>query len=498
MLVLCVILYMVATVAVGLWAATRVKDSKDFMVAGRSLPLYMNFACVFATWFGAETVLSVSATFAKDGLGAVSGDPFGASVCLCLVAFFFAKTFYRLELLTIGDYYHLRYGKFVEVITSLGIASSYLGWTSAQLSALGLVINVLFPEYLTLNETIMVGAAIVTVYTMFGGMWSVALTDVIQTAAIVIGLILVAALLSNRAGGFEVVLEHAYREGKLHLFPHLTAAGWLTAIGQFITMALGSIPQQDVFQRVTSAKNERTALIGTAGGGIFYFCFAFVPMFIAYSAIVIDPSLVQLFESDDTRVVQQILPSLVLKATPMWCQVLFFGALMSAILSTASGTLLAPASVLTENVLRVFLMRLKLTDRAMLLTLRSLVVLVAIVATTMSVNSNDTMYEMVEAGYSVTLVVAFVPLAFGIYWKRATTQGAVFSILLAVPVWLGFKYSYYDESSAEIWRCVPPQLYGLVASCVGMLIGSLLPNWIQHREVHHSEVIRGRGASTGH
>ncbi|MFM9966477.1 MAG: sodium:solute symporter family protein [Planctomycetaceae bacterium] len=498
MLIFCVLVYMAATVAIGLFASMRVKDSKDFMVAGRSLPLYMNFACVFATWFGAETVLSVSATFAKDGLGAVSGDPFGASMCLCFVALFFARTFYRLELLTIGDYYHLRYGKFVEVITSLGIASSYLGWTSAQLSALGLVINVLFPEYLTLNQSIMVGAAIVTVYTMFGGMWSVALTDVIQTVAIVVGLILVAALLGHRAGGIDVVIAHAYEKGKLNLFPHATASAWLIAIGQFLTMGLGSIPQQDVFQRVTSAKNERTALIGTFGGGIFYFCFAFVPMFIAYSATLIDPSLVKLFQSEDTRVVQQILPSLVLKATPIWCQVLFFGALMSAILSTASGTLLAPASVLTENVLRVFLTRLKLTDRAMLLTLRSLLVLVAIVATTMSVNSNQTMYEMVEAGYSVTLVVAFVPLVFGIYWKRATTQGAVFSILFAVSVWLGFMFSFHDEESQAIWRTVPPQLYGLAAAVLGMLFGSLMPNWIQHREADHAEIANRRSTASGH
>lgn len=498
MLVFCVIVYMIATIAIGLYGASLVKDSKDFMVAGRSLPLYMNFACVFATWFGAETVLSVSATFAKDGLGAVSGDPFGASVCLCLVAFFFAKTFYRLELLTIGDFYHLRYGKFVEVITSLGIASSYLGWTSAQLSALGLVINVLFPDYLTLNQSIVVGAVIVTIYTMFGGMWSVALTDVIQTVAIIVGLILVAALMGNRAGGIDAVIEQAYREGKLNLFPHLTASAWMVAIGQFLTMALGSIPQQDVFQRVTSAKNEKTALIGTFGGGVFYFGFAFVPMFIAYSATVIDPSLVELFKSDDPRVVQQILPSLVLKATPIWCQVLFFGALMSAILSTASGTLLAPASVLTENVLRVFLQRLKLTDRAMLMTLRSLLVLVAIVATTMSVKGNQTMYEMVEAGYSVTLVVAFVPLVFGVYWKRATTQGAVVAIVLAVSVWLGFMFSYHDEESQNVWLSMPPQLYGLVASIIGMLIGSLMPNWIKHREADHAEIASRRSVGAGH
>jgi Na+/proline symporter len=153
----------------------------------------------------------------------------------------------------------------------------------------------------------------------------VAFTDVIQTAAIVIGLLLVAILLGNKAGGVDVVFAHAYESGKLNLFPHLTAAAWMGAIGQFITMAFGSIPQQDVFQRVTSAKNEKTALIGTFGGGMFYFVFAFVPMFIAYSALIVEPALAESFDSEDTRVVQQILPSLVLKSTPIWCQILFFG-----------------------------------------------------------------------------------------------------------------------------------------------------------------------------
>lgn len=493
MLVVSVIVYMAATVALGVYASRRVKNSKDFMVAGRSLPLYMNFACVFATWFGAETVLSVSAKFAHKGLGFVSGDPFGASMCLILVAFFFARTFYRLELLTIGDYYHLRYGKFVEVITSLGIASSYLGWTSAQLSALGLVINVLFPQ-ISLNQAILIGACIVTVYTLFGGMWSVALTDVIQTAAIVLGLIIVAFLLGNKAGGYDVVVAAAHAENKLTLFPQFTAAAWMVFIGEFITMSLGSIPQQDVFQRVTSAKDERTAFIGTLGGGVFYFAFAFVPMFIAYSATVIDPAYIAQFEAEDAREVQKILPLLILHQTPIWCQILFFGAVLSAILSTASGTLLAPASVLTENVLQPFTKHF--SDRTMLWLLRTVLIGVAVVATSISVNSESTMYEMVESGYKVTLVVAFVPLVCGIYWKRATTQGAVFSILLSVPSWIGMEF-LYDEESAELWRNVPPQLYGLAASFLGMVIGSFLKPWIKHTQPDPA-LIKQRRETTGH
>ena len=494
MLIFCVIVYMAATVAVGIYASSRVHGAKDFMVAGRSLPLYMNFACVFATWFGAETVLSVSAKFAHKGLGFVSGDPFGASTCLILVAFFFARTFYRLELLTIGDYYHLRYGKFVEIITSLGIASSYLGWTSAQLSALGLVINVLFPQ-ITLNESILIGSAIVTVYTLFGGMWSVAYTDVIQTAAIVVGLIIVAILLGNKAGGFNVVIAAAQSEGKLTLFPHITAAAWMAFIGEFITMSLGSVPQQDVFQRVTSAKNEQTAFIGTLAGGLFYFGFAFVPMFIAYAATVIDPAYIAHFQAEDAREVQKILPTLILNDTPIWCQVLFFGAVLSAILSTASGTLLAPASVITENVLHQFTKHL--SDITMLWVLRTVLILVSVVATLISVNSESTMYEMVESGYKVTLVVAFVPLFCGIYWPRATTQGAVFSILLSVPVWIGTEFLYVKDSE-ELWRCVPPQLYGLAASFAGMLIGSSMPPWIKHRQADPAELASKRGVSVGH
>jgi len=492
MLIFCVVLYMLATVALGLYASLRVKDSKDFMVAGRSLPLYMSFACVFATWFGAETVLSVSAKFAHKGLGFVSGDPFGASFCLVLVAIFFTRTFYRLGLLTIGDYYHQRYGKLVEIITSLGIACSYFGWTSAQLSALGLVINVLFPD-ISLNQAIIIGSVIVTFYTLFGGMWSIALTDVVQTAAIVIGLIVVAMLLGQEAGGFNKVIAAAQAEGKLTLFPHLTASAWMVFIGEFITMSLGSIPQQDVFQRVTSARDEKTAFLGTLGGGLFYFAFSFVPMFIAYAATVIDPTYQAHFRAEDAREVQKILPSLVLHDTPIWCQVLFFGAVLSAILSTASGTLLAPASLITENVLQPVLKHF--SDKALLWTIRGVLIVVSILATIISCNSESTMYEMVESGYKVSLVVAFTPLVFGIYWKRATTQAALLSILCSVPVWL-FAETFYDEESAELWKCVPPQLYGLIAGIIGMIAGGLLPQWLSHTEADPEALAARRGTAS--
>jgi SSS family transporter len=466
MLITSVVVYFLVTIGIGLWAAQRVKTSRDYLIAGRSLPLYMNMATVFATWFGAETVLSVSATFAKDGLGGIVADPFGSSFCLFFVALFFARAFYRMDLLTIGDFYHKRYSKPIEVVTSLAITASYLGWTSAQLTALGLVISVLSGGALDLNTGIVIGAFIVLGYTIWGGMWSVALTDLFQTVVILIGLTAVAVLVGNMAGGASKVISTAVEAGKFEFWPKGGAKEWLAFAAAWATLAIGSIPQQDVFQRVTSAKDERTAIMGSLFGGVAYFCFAFVPMFIAYAALVIDPGFAKLFASEDVRETQRILPNLILERTPMWAQVLFFGALLSAILSTASGALLAPTALFTENVVRPFAPRLG--DRQFLLLLRIVLVLFTFAALLFALNSKSTMYEMVQNAYKVTLVSCVVPLAAGIYWKRATNAGAMASVVFGLASWGIAELAAADAT-------MPPQFVGLAFSLLGMVLGSFVP-----------------------
>jgi len=485
MLITFVVAYMLVTIAVGLWAARRVHNSKDFLVAGRSLPLYMSVATVFATWLGAETVLSVSATFAKDGLGGIVADPFGSSFCLVFVALFFARAFYRMDLLTIGDFYRKRYNKPVEVVTSLAIVTSYLGWTSAQLTALGLVFSVLSGGALSINDGILIGAAIVLFYTVWGGMWSVALTDLFQSVVIVVGLWAVAWLVSDMAGGTGKVIGAAIEAGKFQFWPEGGSKEWLAFAAAWATLALGSIPQQDVFQRVTSAKNEKTAVRGTLIGGVVYFCFAFVPIFIAYAALVVDPQLKELFKSEDGREIQRILPDLILNRTPLWAQIMFFGALLSAILSTASGALLAPSALFTENALRPFVGQM--SDRQFLLTLRIVLVTFTLAALLFGLNSRSTMYEMVQNAYKVTLAGAFVPLVAGLFWKRATAGGAMASILMGLGSWLLMEAFVAGWFSAEppadvIW---PTQFVGLAFAIVGM-IGGTLATPAPHPAAHHA------------
>jgi solute:Na+ symporter, SSS family len=469
-LVFFTIAYLVVTIAIGLYAAKFVSNSKDYLVAGRGLPLYMNVATVFATWFGAETVLSVSATFVKDGLGGIPADPFGASFCLIFVALFFARAFYRMDLLTIGDFYKKRYGKGVEVLTSLAVTLSYLGWTSAQLTALGIVFNSLSQGAISLDQGILIGAVIVLIYTTFGGMWSVALTDLFQSVVIVVGLIYVAFLVSGMAGGVGKVVAHASEAGKFQFWPTGGSKEWWLFAGAWITMAIGSIPQQDVFQRVTSAKNENTAVKGSLLGALAYFCFAFVPIFLAYAALLVDPKMVEPLLQSEGREVQLILPNLVLNHMPMFAQVMFFGALLSAILSTASGALLAPTALFTENVLKPLFG--DMSDKRFLVLLRTVLVFFTAGVLIFALNNTSTMYEMVQNAYKVTLVGAFVPLVCGIYWHRASTQGALVSSLVGLVVW-GICEKFFAEAE------IPPQLVGLAASAIGMVAGSLAPQLVK-------------------
>lgn len=462
-LLIFVALYLLVSVGLGLYAATRVKNSSDYANAGRSLPLPVVVATVFATWFGSETVLGIPARFAEHGLGGTVEDPFGASLCLIFVGLFFARKLYRLNLLTIGDYFKQRYNRPVEVMVSLCIVVSYLGWVSAQITALGLVFNVLTDGAVSMATGMIAGAAIVLVYTLFGGMWSVALTDAFQMTLIIIGMLYIAWEIAGDAGGAQLVIAHAADTGKLHFFPEPTLTAWLGFVGMGVTIMFGSIPQQDVFQRVMSARSENISVAGAVIGGSMYFFLAFIPMFLVIAAQIIDPATYASLITADS---QMILPRLILDHTPVFAQVMFFGALLSAIMSTASGTLLAPSITLAENILREMF---PMTDRQLLLVTRIVVVCFAIAVTAFALASQGMpIYEMVGHSYKVPLVGAFIPLVMGLYWKRATTQGALVSVLGGLSTWLLMEIYGADS----IW---PPQFAGLLAAFVGMIAGSLLP-----------------------
>jgi SSS family transporter len=475
-----VVLYLLGTLGIGVWAGTRIHNTTDFAIAGRSLPLIMVVTTTFATWFGAETVMGIPARFVQGGLNAIVEDPFGAGTCLILVGLFFATKLYKQNLLTIGDFYRQRFGRGIEVFCSLAIIISYLGWVAAQITALGLVFSVLTNGAMSETTGMIVGTLAVLVYVVIGGFLAVAWTDFIQMIVLVVGLAIIAMFSANLAGGADKVIAMASSKDLWKFLPEPSFTDMAFFLGAGLTMMLGSIPQQDVFQRVMSAKDEKTARNGAVIGGISYILFAFVPMFIVASAVVVMGDHAMDLAKNDY---QKVLPTFVLTRMPLVMQILFFGALLSAIKSTSSATLLAPSTSFVENIYKN--LRPRMTDREQLFAMRTTIVIFTALVLLYAVKMQGTsIYELVSAAYQVTLVGAFVPLVMGLYWKRSTTQGAILSVAAGVVVWVLF---FPQVGGETLSKAFPGQLAGLAAGFIGMIVGSLAPQVLRnrHEHVHH-------------
>ena len=468
MLIWFVSLYLLVTIGIGIFVSSRVKTTKDYAVAGRHLPLPIVTATVFATWFGAEAIFGVSSTFVKEGLNGVVADPFGSSLCLIIAGIFFSSKLYKLNIITLGDFYRARYNRTVEVLTTIAIVISYLGWVAAQIKALGLIFNLITHQFISEDMGMVIGILIVLTFTTFGGMLSVAILDFIQMIVVIGGLLYIAYAISQLTGGIVPVIESASINHKLDFFPKGNIWTWITFFGTWITMMLGSVPQQDVFQRVTSAKTAKVALYGSILGATIYFIFTFVPMFIAYSATLIDT---EYFNGLVNTNSQHVLPMLVLNYMPLFAQVIFFGAVLSAIMSCSSATLLAPSISFAENIVKGYFPTI--SDKRLLKIMRITLVCFSAVVLLYALSSNLSIFGMVESAYKITLAGAFVPLVFGAFWKKANSQGALMAIIGGIGSWLFVELFIGDKA------LIPAQLIGLGNSIIGMVVGSLLPKIIK-------------------
>ena len=457
MLLAFIILYLLATLLIGWWASTKVHSTKDFVVAGRNLPMFVAACALFATWFGSETIMGASSEFVEKGLIGVVEDPFGAALCLVLVGAFFARPLYRLNILTFNDFFRLRYSRAAEIISAIFMVPSYLGWIAAQMVAMSIILSAIAGT--TPLEGIIACTTVVVIYTYIGGMWAVSITDFIQTIMIIIGLLLVAYQVGSAAGGVGRVLDST-PDGFFHFLPEASFDGVIHYLAAWITVGLGSIPQQDVFQRVMSARSAKTAAAASYLSGFMYLTIGFIPLFIGLCGHILYPNEVH---DGDT---QMVIPFMVLEHSNIFLQIMFFGALLSAILSTTSGAVLAPATVIGENMVRPFFN--DISDRWLLYTMRLAVVGVALTAAAIAA-WNRNIYELVAQSSALSLVSLFVPLTAGLYWKKASNTGALASIVIGMLVWILCEFVILTRFPGIIW--------GGLASMGVMVLGSwLLPD----------------------
>lgn len=456
MLLLSVILYLCATLLVGFLASRKVRNSADFLQAGRHLPPFVNAAALFALWFGSETVFGASGEFIRFGFRGVIEDPFGGFLCLVLFGLFFTRKLYRMNILTIGDLFGRRYGPVVERISSVFMILPFIGFVAAQLVALAIILQSI--SGLSFDIALLLCTGIVTLYTFVGGMWAVSLTDLIQSVVIVAGLIVLAVFLMLEAGGLQAVLA-ATDSGLFRFLPDREPVAVVNWIAAWFTLGLGSLVSQDVFQRVNSARSEKAAVSSTFLGAGLYLLFAMVPLFIALTSRMLHP---EMDWSSPDMDAQFVLPEMVLRYTPVPIQIWFFGSILSAILSTCSGALLAPASILSENIIRP-LRGNAMSDPAFLRTTRLAIAGIAVLAILLA-QSKANIYELVGQSSILGMVSLLIPMVWALYARHASASGAVLAMLSGFATWLVFEF---------LWPLpIPAFLPAVIVSLAGMMTGN--------------------------
>jgi SSS family transporter len=447
-----IIAYLLLTILIGYWASRKVKTSGDFMLAGRSLPIFLSASALFATWFGSETVFGASSEFLKGGLYSVIEDPFGAALCLLLFGLFFARKLYSMNLLTLGDFFKARFGNRTELVASFFLAPPYVGYIAAQLVAMGLIINVV--TGLEVWQGVVISAFVVTFYTYIGGMWAISITDFFQSIVIVVGLLALAIILANKAGGVTVVLQGVH-PSTFRFLPEWNFKEVMLYLAAWSVLGLGSLPSQDIFQRVMSSGSQKIAVRSCFIAAGLYLTVAMLPLFIGLCAK-------HLYPQTTSVDAQLALPNMVLAHASLPIQILFFGSLLSAIMSTTSSAILAPAAIFSENLIKP-LSKGKLKDKQLLIITRLCVLGFAGVATVMACLRTN-IYELVGESSILSLVSLLAPMVLGLYWKRANGNGALLAMVLGTLT-LAF-FSFYDVG----W---PALLPATLVSFLAMIGGSL-------------------------
>ncbi len=453
MLLVFIPIYILITLAIGFYASRRIKTSSDFTLAGKGLSTVLVGVTIFATWFAAINVTANPGMLVERGFVVLIPYFLAGPLCLFFVGRFFAKKLYEMNLVTISDFFSIRYNKRVELVISILLVFTYFHWIASQFVSLGVLFNEAIG--LDVSKGVLLGAAIVVIYTYVGGMWAVSWTDMLQSALIVFGLIVLCVSILIETGGVAPLFADK-PEGFYNLFPTDGLPGWSEFIGVFLAFAVGAIPAQEIYQRAFSAKSSESARRGVYLSVWLFVIISAIPAIVGLGAAYLHPELM------GSEYGQNLIPSMVAQYSSMPLQVLFYGALISAILSTSSGAMLAPATLIGENILKPYLP--DLFDKQLLRLTRFSVLIVAGISYYFA-SSDESIAGLVVASLSILLVCIVAPFVFGFFWKAASVFGAWCAITLGGVTWL---YCYIMGTALD------STIYGFAVSCLAMIIGSLL------------------------
>lgn len=433
LVILFIVLFFLVRLAVGIWAGRKVEDNTDYVVAGRRLPIHMAAASIMATWFAAETLMGASETAYDYGFQGVIFDPFGASFCLFLSGLFFVRLMRRAKYITIVDFFERRYNKTMIVLSVIAQMLTYFSWTAAQIVAGGAIAQGIFGVDPTWGMIIII--TIVASYTTMGGMLADTLLDFFQMFLTAGGITLVFLSMLAAVGGWGGMVSgggSTYVSEPFNLLPiagegylgYTGLTGWMYWVAAWMAIGLGSVATQDLMQRSMAARNQATSVYGSYGAGILYLFFGIMSPLIGIMVYQLSPGL------EDTS---YLLVSAAMTHLPPILTAIFIAALTSALMSTSDSSLLAGASAVTENLIPVITGK-KLEGKAALWGTRIMVIFNAVVGISIALWA-QTIYELSVLAWSLLLVGLFVPFAFGMYWKKANSWGAVAAFIGGFVTW---------------------------------------------------------------
>jgi Na+/proline symporter len=416
--------YLLVQFAVGILVSRRIATEADYLLAGRSLGIGLGAFSIFATWFGAETVVGAAGSIYSDGLSGGSADPFGYGLCLVVLGVAIAVPLWRKRYTTFGDLFRDRYSAGVERLAVVLMVPTSVIWAAAQIRAFGQVVSA--SSDLDVSVAVTAAAVFVVLYTMVGGLLADAITDVVQGVALTLGLVLLLVAVAGANGGL-LQIGALVEPGRLRLFAD-AEHGWLAFAEAWAVPVFGSLLAVELLSRILACRSAATARNATLLGAGLYLTVGTIPVLLGLAG----PALVPGLEEPE-----QVIAVLAQEHLTTFGYVLFAGALISAILSTVDSALLAAAALISHNLVLPLVPHMG--ERSKVLTARAGVMALGAAAYVIALHAGG-IYELVETASAFGSAGIFVVGVFGLFSRMGGAGSAYAALTTGMAVWAGGEY----------------------------------------------------------
>ena len=429
-----VIIYFACMIMVGFLVRKKASTAEGYLVAGRQFTLLFNSAALTACFLGGSIILSLPGLV--YGMGIWNDDSmWGASAalggifCLLLAGLFYMPKLWRLKLLSLGDYFYLRYGKSTGFTVSLVTILTFIFWVSVQILVFAKVCNAFMGWELV--HAAIIGIAVIAVYTTIGGLWAVMATDMVQVCLVALGIFVLTPIALGLAGGFDVVMATVPAE-KTHFLPQVSEPRvWVAWFASWCLIGIGSIVSPDLMQRAFAAKTASVARNSALVGMCIKILLSGLMVVLAYTGwTLVHNNIIP--ETALAGDMELIIPVMVKTLLPTPLVILFVGACLSAVMGAASSALLAMSGMISKNVWKDVI-RPETTDKELVLVSRICVVAFSIFAVYLAL-SLEMVYLLLALGFDLIMASLFAAMTLGLYWKKANEYGAIAGIVTGIAV----------------------------------------------------------------